>query len=446
MALAGTAVIECRPGNGSDLNSGGFVPGGSGTDRTQSNTAFLTFDGVTITATSVGVSATITLTGYTVIAGDVDNYVRIVAGTNFTAGLYRISSVSTGLNTWTLDRNCTSGIGAAMVGRMGGALATLSGANSASVSGNTIWIQNTNAHTITTAVAFSATTISVKGYVSSRGDSGVAEINCATNSINLISLSNCSFSNFWNIKFKHTAVTRGNGVILVTTVSRGLLFYNCEWDGCNIGIRGDGASGATTTNELTLIKCNFHNSIGQGVAITGSASFIISLCSFHDNGGAGCDGGTVNNSVGFTSVVHSLFYNNGGTAGLQIPGGANGTDVVCYAEGNVFWNNVGAGLKVNNGNVQAFTRLFAQNNISGLNTTYGIDVTATTGAELAFGDYNAYYSNTTAPNRNFVAGSHEVTLSGNPFNNSASGDFTLNGTAGAGAACKQAGYPVTTIP
>jgi hypothetical protein len=34
-----------------------------------------------------------------------------------------------------------------------------------------------------------------------------------------------------------------------------------------------------------------------------------------------------------------------------------------------------------------------------------------------------------------------VTLTGNPYTNSAGGDFTLNNTAGAGAACRAAGTP-----
>ena len=44
MALPATGVLECRSA-GNDLNSSGFVPGGSGTDRSQSDTPFVTFDG-----------------------------------------------------------------------------------------------------------------------------------------------------------------------------------------------------------------------------------------------------------------------------------------------------------------------------------------------------------------------------------------------------------------
>jgi hypothetical protein len=66
-----------------------------------------------------GASDTITITsGYTVQSQDVDATVEITGGTNATAGWYRIASVDTGANSWTLDRACTIGSSSNLTGTM----------------------------------------------------------------------------------------------------------------------------------------------------------------------------------------------------------------------------------------------------------------------------------------------------------------------------------------
>jgi len=73
------------------------------------------------------------------------------------------------------------------------------------------------------------------------------------------------------------------------------------------------------------------------------------------------------------------------------------------------------------------------------NVGTGLHSAVTTWADWD-GDYNAYWNNGT--NRTGLpAGAHDVTLTGDPFNGASSGDFSLNNTAGAGAACRAAGFP-----
>jgi len=55
---------------------------------------------------------------------------------------------------------------------------------------------------------------------------------------------------------------------------------------------------------------------------------------------------------------------------------------------------------------------------------------------------NAYGSNTNGARNGIPVGTNDVTLTANPFNNAGSGDFSLNGTAGGGAACKGAGFQI----
>jgi hypothetical protein len=78
------------------------------------------------------------------------------------------------------------------------------------------------------------------------------------------------------------------------------------------------------------------------------------------------------------------------------------------------------------------------------NGTYGVNFAyAASGTDLAIvsNDYNAYGSNTSGPRNGLSAGAHDVSLSADPFTNKAAGDYSLNTTAGGGAACRAAGYP-----
>jgi hypothetical protein len=80
-----------------------------------------------------------------------------------------------------------------------------------------------------------------------------------------------------------------------------------------------------------------------------------------------------------------------------------------------------------------------------MDNTYGI-----IGNEqgLVHEDYNAFYNSGDELTNIFPqagAGDHvggnSITLTDDPFVNAAGGNFALNNTAGAGAACRDAGYP-----
>lgn len=125
-SITQSTVFEIDSATGNDGNAGGFdATIAGGVDYTQgAGQKTITFNGSTVTASNAGASATITLTGYTVLSGDVGNTLNITGGTLFNVGLFTIISVNTGTNTWTLNAAVTTGIGAAMVGVAGGALAS----------------------------------------------------------------------------------------------------------------------------------------------------------------------------------------------------------------------------------------------------------------------------------------------------------------------------------
>jgi hypothetical protein len=110
-------------------------------------------------------------------------------------------------------------------------------------------------------------------------------------------------------------------------------------------------------------------------------------------------------------------------------------------DSNIFYDNSGDGIEFNQaassgqfGGCSILRNLFISNGGYGRNLT---NLTAT--AQQLWGlraDWNAYYSNTSGTHNGGSLGDNEVTLSADPFENAASDDFTLNDTAGGGAALR----------
>lgn len=122
-------------------------------------------------------------------------------------------------------------------------------------------------------------------------------------------------------------------------------------------------------------------------------------------------------------------------------GGQVNSMLGCIGYGSV----TGSGAQVNYGSWGAFVKncIFVGNATLGLDFNYA----GMSGVE----DFNAYYGNGTNETNNALPnytnavhpGPHSVTLTGDPFVNAAGGNFALNATAGAGAACRNAGFPGT---
>lgn len=463
MALSNKAIFECRPATGSDLNSGGYVTGGGGTDYTQQASPQTTFNGTSVTATTVGASATITITGYTVAAGDVGNLLRIASGTNYTAGLYQITSVNTGANTWTLDRNVSTGNGSALVGRMGGALATLvqfyadQDANTNVLGGYLCYMVGTL--TITSAIAITgaynvnvaggntASTlggVQVVGYSSTRGDNGKATITTATNSVDLLHpSSNTRNISFLNIAFTTSAGTVGYGCTPSTASGspNKIAFINCSWNGFKRAIWTDGPNNAGQITGLYLYNCTVTACTTD--AIVNNCATFLHACYIYTNTG---DGVRMESAFGNCRsplvLTHCIFYNNTGKNVYQNQAGASNTD---GDQLNIFLNCAfvgagGDGVQFNvSGNNGLWTALI-QNCIFYGNGGFGLNGNTIYG--FVMGGNNAFASNTSgAYGGSMAALPGDVTLSGDPFNGRTSNDFSLNNTGGAGAACRQTGFP-----
>ena len=138
MAINATAIWRVRIG-GNDNNGGAFDASivGAGTDYTESDTPILALtDLATSSASATATSAT---GGFT--NSMVGNAVRVVSGTNFTAGTYFITAVSD-TNTVIFDRACSTAAASGGVANVGGAHANVGRPVAAgAVAGNVVMVR-----------------------------------------------------------------------------------------------------------------------------------------------------------------------------------------------------------------------------------------------------------------------------------------------------------------
>jgi hypothetical protein len=218
--------------------------------------------------------------------------------------------------------------------------------------------------------------------------------------------------------------------------ARYLSIANLEFDGQDIATLGLQMNDIRTTcDNIKASKCATYGvkvstaggsrievtdmkaAATAGIQVLGPISYSIA----HNNPCPGFDG---------EGIAHSYCiaaHNTGGTSdGFQ---GAASLDH-CIAFGN---GRDGAVMASSGDAASMITNcIFAANGQYGVNST----------RVEAFTDYNAFWNNTSGARNGLAAGDNDVTLTGDPFTNSASGslDFSLNDTAGAGAACRNVGY------
>jgi hypothetical protein len=114
------------------------------------------------------------------------------------------------------------------------------------------------------------------------------------------------------------------------------------------------------------------------------------------------------------TISGCVLYDNGGD-GVEITGWNSFVSSLIITR-NLFVNNGGYGLSFSNASASA-TGVLA----------YGPDI-----------DANAYYGNTSGERNDCPVGYNDITLTADPFVDSANGDFNINNTAGGGAALRAA--------
>jgi hypothetical protein len=427
----------CRD-DGSDNNGGGWIEGGTGTDYSNQAAAQYSLTGLTTT----GASAVILTAAAS--ADMVSNLIQILTGTNFILGFYRILSVVVGVSI-TVDRNATTGVGAAGTGSIGGSLLTIQKAFAALPAGCQTYAKGTFSNTA--AIVLPALTndntfpARLTGFTATIGDGGRCTLTTATNSINVIDLNAQIGWQFSNLRITSTAVTPGDGVHALSggANARAITFINCRIDHVNVGINGNFQID-WGIEFLTLVATEIDHCVSNGYQNSYGGKEI--GCYIHENGG------------------HGFAYSGGSQGGLSLD-----------AVASTHWKNTGNGFddSINTGIPGAVPRVFSIQNCDIVDNATGVNITGGGGTNSEQGltlvnciiygntlgvdthtatmiiavDQNNAYKNTTDVS-GWIKGAGDVTLTGDPFNGRTSNDFSLNNTAGAGAACKAAGYPGVT--
>jgi len=209
---------------------------------------------------------------------------------------------------------------------------------------------------------------------------------------------------------------------------------------------------ATSCSGVQLYRCKFNSSHATTATtlVTGSsATYSVVDC---DIVGASSGAFTGINTGRGTAVGNKVTNTNGSPSATSV--GINVSDIGSSAFGNIV-NGFGIGITVGSGHLTVHNSIYdcttgiflngtsacVINNVVQDVSGYLFRGAASTGSPLLLN--NASTTPTSGRLDTSTMGSEireisPISLSGNPFTNAGSGDFTLNNTAGAGADCRAA--------
>lgn len=417
MAISANSVFEIRVG-GNATNGGGFVQGASGTDYSQQNAKNTVGSNISVTDIVATGSSTITSATAAFTSAIVGNIIYMVGGTQpLLAGWYQVLTF-VGATQITVDRTVSTGTGITM--NIGGALASLGGAGLAAAGQTALqyWIQN-GSYTISSATAqvdggcFSLSPSYIQGYGVTRGDLATPPLFTANGVITNFSFITYGGSGSYinlnvdgNLRTNSRAYAGGSNALL----------FRCYGRQCTNNVINAGSGGVYYECTATLcttvapfsvfngvyVDCVAHDNTVSGFNITGAAHLV--RCISDTNTGVGSDGFLINGAG--TILEGSVSYACGRN-------GFNVTAASVFLQNNIAESNVGTGF-VNTSQLSVVDK-----------------------SNAAFGNgtnFNLVQSRGCA-----TVG--RVTGTGSFFTSPATQDFSLNNTAGAGAAARSGGYP-----
>lgn len=419
------------------------MSGSSGTDYSQQNSSQYAFTDLASISSIVVASVS-----HSFVSTDVGNLLNIASGTGFTAGFYQIVSVAAGQAT--LDRSPgTVGVGGNYA--VGGSLATLdtvmtrAGAYSQTngVNGNVIWLKGTL--TLTAGNQnFDLAIFSVVGYGSTRGDGAQATIQTSTNSVYVLAPGNAGFTCIYqNIIMVSTAGSPGNCIDFASNAVSYLILINCKISGFAEAV----AAGSAACFHFAAFNTEITGQTSHGLQFYYLTSGLCWGCFIHANVGDGIriTGNPGGSSPGGLKLAFTVVYGNDyGIRNLIDAIGSQALDIALVS--SVVAGNTHDGITQQGTGSNYGQMLSLLNAIIYGNGGYGIDMATSplsSTIAVAIGSNNAFGANSSGDRNGFPTLPGDVSLTGDPFTNAAGGDFSLNGTSGAGAACKAAGFQST---
>ncbi len=420
---------------GLDTNGGAFdaTVSAPGTDESQGAGTAIT---VTLVTGTTGVCS-ITCTSTTHGPG---NFIHIASGAGCTTGWFEVLSQAAG--TITVDHTMGSSTNAC-VGTFGGSMLTLAAVITPAVAYNTVYIQS-GTYTITTDLNVGSTqALAFTGYQTAHDDNPTGTnrplITTSTNSVSIFANTGNN-SSFANLRMSSTAGTPKYGLWAQSYYVHNITLLNVKMSGFSVAISGDatpdfsfinlqldnveidcGTTGILSTNGATLVNSYIHGCSGNGLDTSTKET-----ADFDD-------------ASGFF-ITHSVFANN--NHALAFSSGRTNHSALIFLFNSTFYNSTSDHITLANQGaaIQAAVLLW-ENNIFDTSGGYVFN-SSYSGVQFQVSlRYNAYRANTSGLS-NITLRTPEVapiTLTVDPFTNAAGGDFSLNNTAGGGAAVRAAG-------
>lgn len=419
MAISANSVFEIRTA-GSDVAGGGFVTGASGTDFSQQDAKNTVGNNISTTDATCSGSTTLTSATASFTSAIVGNIIYLAGGSGTIAAQWRQVTAFTNATTVTID--AVIGASSGMTMNIGGALASPGQAGAMMIAGNMAWVKTGTYNITSTTSNVSGGKVTIndqvlfRGYNASRGDDGTPPTLTASGIATTVLVTVSGLTGVaWNLKADGASLTSIQGFLVSNSLAFAAkcLAVNCTNSGFSMSQPGE------------LLLCRATTCATQPAFLIASSGGIAFGCVSHANSVIGFSA-----TGGQSSVIDCLSYGNtgAGSHGFSLMRGAYMNNCSAYGNG-------GAGFS----NDSAPQRIRIANCISEGNTTYGFALAGTGAWSVVLNC--ATYNNTSGSSDNAPSIGTITALSGSPFTNAGSGDFSLNNTAGAGAACRAAGLP-----
>lgn len=433
---------------GADTKGGCFTIGATGTNFVLNAGAY----NFTNLASSNGTTnpSIVTSASHNFVAADVGNCLHVTAGTNWTAGFYRIVSVAA--NAATLDR--AVGTAASLTNgtfAVGGALQTITAAVSPAerVASEQIFVKASATYTITANITLNTTAApsstvppnQLVGYTTTPGDGGQASITLSTNTgltaidatiggwyvrnfiINCASLGTSTGVNLgeqtivMNVKISNCT---SQNVLFTSTTQASLI--DSEITGCTAACTA--AINTSAANSMVLLRNWIHDNVSTGAILPVRSTAIFNLIT--NNTGATSDG--LRFSAGGQDIFNNTIYKSG-RDGIRDTGNVLPSSV--SIRNNLLVSNVGAGIT---GGAAAGSAAYPQ--YDG-NAYFGNGSTRANMDDT--GAVNA--GNAAAPYTNVLDVTLTCSVNPDPFVNSAANNYNLNSEPSCGAGARYSGTP-----
>ena len=293
-------------------------------------------------------------------------------------------------------------------------------------------------YAITAGISMTATNndgITIQGYTTTPGDGGRATIDGGTSGASFVLFTCTAKLLIADLIFQNNGATGSASGITVGINSQGAVLV----ERCKVAnVRGNGIHG--NTGQLQLHDCevtgaNQSNSVNlAGIATNSSYTMVINRCTISSNTGSNTDGVRVATSYSVV-IIDSTIANNGKDGVYQVGGGQ------LFMKGCRVHGNTGDGVEL--AATGANLTHWYENCLFTNNGGYGV-TSPTARPNIRFRNCGFYSNASGEVHANIYNRVGSVTLTGSPYNDAANGDFGLNSTAGAGAACRGAGIGTFT--